>query len=89
MSENTFEIKLLGRELSIKTDRSQEDIKRAVEFVESRYEIINSADLPVPQEKRLLLLALDLGLQVMDEKSMRESLLGKIRSIREKVEASL
>jgi cell division protein ZapA (FtsZ GTPase activity inhibitor) len=89
MNEKRKNLTIFGRSYAVLTDRSQEDIERAVEFIEERYRAISSTDLPVPEEKRLVLLALDLGLSIMDERKKYEKMLDEIRALTTEVKGHL
>ena len=89
MNETKKNLTIFGRSYTVWTDRSQEDIKSAVEFIEERYNKLSSTDLPVPEEKRLVLLALDLGLQIIDEKKKFEKMMDEIRALTTEVKGHL
>ena len=89
MNEIKRKLTIFGRSYSVMTDRSQEDIERAVEVIEQRYKEISSTDLPVPEEKRLVLLALDLGLVVVDKEREKEKLINEIDALTKEVEKVL
>lgn len=88
MKDESRNLIIFNRSYSVRTDRSQEDINRAVEIVESRYNLLPT-DPPVPEEKRLVLLALDLGLLIIDERRSKEELIREIKALTSKVEEHL
>ncbi len=89
MNEVKRELTIFGRSYTVRTDRSQEDIERAVEVIEKSYREISSTDLPIPEEKRLVLLALDLGLKIVDEIKEKEELEKEIQALTTELEKIL
>lgn len=89
MKEIERDLTIFGRSYTVWTDRSQEDIEKAVGFIEKRYHVISSTDLPIPEEKRLVLLALDLGLQIVDARKKITSMLDEIKALTTEVERYL
>ena len=82
----SFTLKILGTEVSFKSEADHDSVERAKQLVEDRYSTLYSPGMPISKEKLLTFLVLGLADDYLQTTEKLHALEQRLQQLTEKVE---